>query len=163
MTKETTMNSYEKRQQQYQQLDKLAWLLDSSIKIPFTNRTIGLDGIIGLIPGVGDITGGMISAYIITRALALGVPTLIIARMVINMVIEGVIGMIPFFGDIFDFIFKSNRRNVRLMQSYLSQPEETASRSAMSIIGSLFALFAVLILTILVVVKGLSWVTSVLF
>ena len=157
------MNTFEKRQQQYQKLDKLSWLLDSSIKIPFTNRTIGLDGIIGLIPGIGDVTGGVISGYIILKAIALGVPTLVIMRMVINMIIEGMIGVIPFFGDIFDFIFKSNRRNVRLMKSYLDDPEETASRSGLSVIVFLVALFGIMLLTIWGIFKVLSLLMSAIF
>ena len=157
------MTPLEKRQQQYQRLDKLSWLLDSSIRIPFTNRTIGLDGIIGLIPGVGDVSGGLISGYIIIKALTLGVPLLVIARMVLNMIIEGVIGVIPFVGDIFDFIFKSNRRNVCLMQSYLNDPEETASRSGFSIIIFLMVLFVVMIATIWGIFKMLSLATGLIF
>ena len=84
-------------------------------------------------------------------------------RMVINMIIEGMIGVIPFFGDIFDFIFKSNRRNVRLMKSYLDDPEETASRSGFSVIVFLVALFGIMILTIWGIFKVLSLLTSVIF
>ena len=157
------MNSFDKRQQQYQRLDKLSWLLDSSIKIPFTNRTIGLDGLIGLVPGVGDVAGGAISGYIILKALSLGVPTLVIVRMVINMIIEGMIGVIPFFGDIFDFIFKSNRRNVRLMKSYLEDPNETTSRSGISVFIFLIALFVTMIATIWGIFKILAWATGLLF
>ncbi|PWQ93091.1 DUF4112 domain-containing protein [Leucothrix arctica] len=157
------MDSLEKRQQQYQRLDKLSWVLDSSIKIPFTNRTIGLDGLIGLIPGVGDVAGGLLSGYIILKALALGVPALIIVRMVINMIIEGIVGIIPFFGDIFDFIFKSNRKNVHLMKEYLNDPEETTSRSGLSIIVYLFALFFTMILTIWCIFKALGWLTTAIF
>ncbi|RVU84134.1 DUF4112 domain-containing protein [Leucothrix sargassi] len=157
------MNAFEKRQQQYQRLDKLSWLLDSSIKIPFTNRTIGLDGLIGLIPGVGDVTGGLISGYIIIKALTLGVPAMVIVRMVMNMIIEGVVGVIPFFGDIFDFIFKSNRRNVHLMKAYLNDPEETISRSGFSVIMFLIVLFFTLILSIWCIFKVLAWATALIF
>jgi hypothetical protein len=157
------MTSLEKRQQEYQRLDKLSWVLDSSIKIPFTNRTIGLDGIIGLIPGIGDVSGGVISGYIIIKALALGVPFLVILRMVMNMIIEGMIGVIPFVGDIFDFIFKSNRRNVRLMKSYLEDPEETASRSSLSVVLFLVVLFALMLVTIVCIYKLFKILMGVIF
>ena len=143
-----------------QSLDRLAWLLDSSIRIPGTNRTIGLDGIIGLIPGIGDIVSGLISGYIVVKALLMGLPIFVIARMVLNMVIEGVIGVIPIIGDLFDFIFKSNRRNVRLMQTYLKDPEETAERSYMSVIVFMMVLFFVLLLSIWMIFKLLGYVFS---
>ena len=82
--------------------------------------------------------------------------------MVVNMVIEGVVGVIPFFGDIFDFIFKSNRRNVKLMQRYLEDPKETAERSASSVIGFIVVLFFVFLLTIWLIFKVLGWATSLL-
>ena len=76
------------------------------------------------------------------------------------MIIEGVVGVIPFFGDIFDFIFKSNRRNVKLMQRYLEDPKETAERSASSVIGFLVVLFFVFLMTIWLIFKVLGWAVS---
>jgi hypothetical protein len=153
---------HKENQRKLKGLDRLAWVLDSSIPIPGTSRTIGLDGIIGLIPGVGDAFAGMLSGYIIIKALIMGLPIFIIAQMVVNMIIEGVVGVIPFFGDIFDFIFKSNRRNVKLMQRYLEDPKETAERSASSVIGFLVVLFFVFLLTIWLIFKVLAWATSLL-
>ena len=147
---------HEENQQKLKGLDRLAWVLDSSIPIPGTSRTIGLDGIIGLIPGVGDVFAGMISGYIIIKALIMGLPIFVIGQMVVNMMIEGIVGVIPFFGDIFDFIFKSNRRNVKLMQRYLEDPKETAERSASSVIGFLVVLFFVFLLTIWLIFKVLG-------
>ena len=150
----------EENQRKLKSLNWLAWLLDSSIRIPGTKRTIGLDGIIGLVPGVGDVFAGLLSGYIIIRALLMGLPIFIIGQMVMNMVIEGVVGVIPFFGDIFDFIFKSNRRNVKLMQNYLEDPKETAERSAASVIGFLVVLFFIFLLTIWLIFKVLGWALS---
>ena len=150
----------EENQRKLKSLNWLAWLLDSSIRIPGTKRTIGLDGIIGLVPGVGDVFAGLLSGYIIFRALLMGLPIFIIGQMVMNMVIEGVVGVIPFFGDIFDFIFKSNRRNVKLMQNYLEDPKETAERSAASVIGFLVVLFFIFLLTIWLIFKVLGWALS---
>ena len=147
-----------KTEQQMQSLDKLAWLLDSSIRIPGTNRTIGLDGIIGLFPGIGDVFAGLLSGYIVVKALLMGLPIFVIARMVLNMVLEGVIGVIPVVGDIFDFIFKANRRNVRLMQAYLQNPEDTTERSFMSVIVFLMVLFFVFLLSVWMIFKMLGFV-----
>ena len=149
-----------KIERQLQSLDKLAWLLDSSIRIPGTNRTIGLDGIIGLLPGIGDVVSGVISGYIVVKALLMGLPIFVIARMVINLMIEGVIGVIPVVGDLFDFIFKSNRRNVRLMQTYLKNPEDTSERSFMSVIVFLMVLFFVFLLSVWMIFKMLGFVVS---
>ena len=149
-----------KNQRKLKSLDWLAWLLDSSIKIPGTTRTVGLDGIIGLIPGVGDIFASLLSGYIIIKALLMGIPNFVIGQMVVNMVIEGLVGVIPFFGDIFDFIFKSNRRNVKLIRSYLEEPKETAERSASSVIAFLAVLFFVFLLTIWSIFKVLGWALS---
>ena len=149
-----------KVERQLQSLDRLAWLLDSSIRIPGTNRTIGLDGIIGLLPGIGDVVSGVISGYIVVKALLMGLPIFVIARMVVNLMIEGIIGVIPVVGDLFDFIFKSNKRNVRLMQTYLQNPEDTAERSFMSVIVFLMVLFFVFLLSVWMIFKVLGFVFS---
>ena len=160
MPKSNNLAQHLENQKKLKSLDKLAWLLDSSIKIPGTNRTIGLDGIIGLVPGIGDVFASLLSGYIIVKALIMGLPIFVIGQMVMNMIIEGVVGVIPFFGDIFDFIFKSNRRNVKLMKKYLEDPKETAERSAASVIGFLVVLFFVFLLTIWMIFKVLGWVIS---
>src|SRR5437660_187851 len=71
----------------------------------------GLAGIIGLIPGIGDVMDALISLYIVNRALQLGIPRVGVARMVVNVGIEGLLGAVPFIGDVFDVVFKANRRN----------------------------------------------------
>lgn len=115
-------------------LDNLAWLLDNSIKIPGTSWRIGLDGIIGLIPGIGDLAAGGLSSYILYQALKLKVPRAIIARMALNVLLESVIGVIPILGDLFDFVFKANQRNVNLMRKYVLNPRDTTRQSLLSLI-----------------------------
>lgn len=88
--------------------------LDSSIRLPGGFR-IGWDGIIGLVPGVGDVVGMGLSGWLVWRAAQLGLPRSTIARMVGNVVLEGVIGAVPVLGDAFDFAFKANNRNVALL------------------------------------------------
>jgi hypothetical protein len=100
------------------EMRRLAWLLDESIRLPGGYR-IGLDGIVGLIPGVGDAVGLAASSYILLRARRFGIPRVVMARMIGNVLLETVIGAIPILGDLFDFAFKANRRNVALMEQYL--------------------------------------------
>lgn len=102
-------------------LERYAWVLDSSIRLPGGYR-IGLDGLIGLVPGVGDALGALLSSYIIGSALRMGVPRTVIARMTLNVALETVVGAIPIFGDLFDFMYKANRRNVVLLQEYSENP-----------------------------------------
>lgn len=92
----------------------LTWLLDNSIQLP-GGLKIGLDGLIGLIPGVGDVVGGGLSTWILYQAYKQGVPKTVLARMVVNIFIDTVIGFIPLIGDLFDFIWKANAKNATLL------------------------------------------------
>ncbi len=103
-------------------IDFFAHLLDDWFHIPFTPIRIGLDGLLGLIPGLGDILAGIASFVIILAAWIRGVPYITLVRMMINLGIEVVIGSIPLFGDIFDIAWKANRRNYKLMVRHLRQP-----------------------------------------
>lgn len=125
-------------------LDKLAWLLDNSIKIPGTSWKIGLDGILGLIPGIGDLAAGGLSTYILYQAVKMKVPRAIIARMGLNVLLESVIGVIPIFGDLFDFVFKANQRNVDLMRKYVLNPRDTTRQSTLTLIALVVFFFVVL-------------------
>jgi hypothetical protein len=132
------------KQEKAQRLEKLAWILDSVIPIPGTNWRIGLDGLIGLIPGVGDISAGAISTYILYQALRMGVPTMVVGRMLLNIVMESVVGVIPFFGDIFDFAFKANKRNVELLREYVDKPDTVKRRSTFTVIITIVGFLLVL-------------------
>lgn len=99
--------------------------LDSSIRLPGGFR-VGWDGIIGLIPGVGDVVGLGLSGWLVWRAVELGLPGGVILRMLGNVAIETVIGVIPVLGDLFDFVFKANIRNVALLQRELERRRGTA-------------------------------------
>jgi Domain of unknown function (DUF4112) len=116
-----------------ERLARLAWLLDSSIPIPGTRFSIGLEALIGLVPVVGDLVGVFLSSYIVREAAALGVSRSILGRMAFNVALEGLAGMIPFAGDVFDAAYKANQRNVRLLNAWLERPREArrASRAFM--------------------------------
>jgi len=121
-----------------ERLSRLAWLLDSSIPIPGTGFSIGLEALIGLFPVVGDLAGVLLSSYILKEAAALGVSRSILARMAFNVALEGLVGMTPFAGDVFDAAYKANQRNVRLLNDYLDRPAE-ALRASRLFVASLVA------------------------
>lgn len=108
-------------------LDLLSHVLDDWFRIPGTSIRFGIDGIVGMIPGVGDILGGLASCIIVLAAWFRGVPNITVARMVANVAIEVAVGTIPFFGDVFDIAWKANRRNYKLLEGSLhTQPRSTA-------------------------------------
>lgn len=93
----------------------LAWLLDGAIRIPFTRTRVGVDALAGLIPGVGDLIGKGLSAWLIWEARALGAPPGALARMCGNLAIDAVIGAVPLVGDVWDVVFRANERNLRIL------------------------------------------------
>ena len=103
-------------------LDLLSRVLDSWFRIPGTSIRFGLDGIIGLVPGVGDILAGLASCIIILAAWARRAPYVTIARMLVNLALDVIIGTVPLFGDLFDIAWKANRRNYALLARHLEQP-----------------------------------------
>jgi hypothetical protein len=100
----------------------LAWLLDNSIPIPGTRIRIGLDPILGLIPGFGDAAGAILSSYILFEAGRLGLSRSTLLRMGSNVLIESMVGMIPLAGDLFDAGWKANQRNILLLERSLATP-----------------------------------------
>lgn len=102
-------------------LERFSKLTDSSIGIPFTKFNIGLEAVIGLIPVIGDAAGLILSSYVLVEAQRLGVSKRIKSKMIINMLIDFVGGLVPFFGDIFDAFFKANTRNTRLLKKHLDR------------------------------------------
>jgi hypothetical protein len=112
-------------------IERVRWLgelLDNSIPVPGTNFRFGIDTIIGLIPGVGDLIGGALSAYIILEAARLGVPRSLLARMGYNVLVDVAVGAIPVLGDLFDAGYKANLRNLALLQGHVEAPA-TARRA----------------------------------
>jgi hypothetical protein len=102
-------------------IDALATLLDSAFVIPGTKIRLGLDSLIGLVPGIGDVITTLMALYIVREARALGAPRLVIARMLLNVAIDGGFGVIPVVGDMFDAMFCANRRNIALLRQHLAR------------------------------------------
>jgi hypothetical protein len=130
-------------------LEKLARLMDAQFRIPGTSIRFGFDGIIGLIPGVGDIVGLLISGYMLSEASKKGVSGYVMARMLLNTGIDFVIGSIPFLGDIFDFAFKANQRNMRLLQEHFKEGRHR---------GSAARVVVPFVIVMLIFLVGLIWV-----
>ena len=107
-------------------LKRLSHNLDEAFTIPGTERKIGIDPIIGLIPGGGDLIGGALSIYIMHAGIRMGMPRSVIIRMFGNIALEFIIGCIPIIGDLFDVMWKSNQRNVKLIEdSIISEEKNT--------------------------------------
>jgi len=104
-------------------LEKLSWLMDSSI--PIGRRwSIGLDGLIGLVPGVGDLVGALVGVVVIGAAVRAGVPRATVFRMAVNAGVDALLGLVPVAGDVADLAFKSNTRNLRLFRESLAGRRE---------------------------------------
>src|SRR5581483_1281289 len=109
------------REQRILRLEALAKLLDVAFILPGTNIRYGIDGLIGLIPVVGDIITTAISLWLVREARALGAPWHITARMLANVAVDGVVGLVPLAGDAFDVMFRANVKNVRLLRRWMEK------------------------------------------
>jgi hypothetical protein len=113
-------------------LQRLSFLLDNAIAIPGTSFRIGLDPLIGLVPGGGDILSAILSGYIVAEASRLGASRTILLQMATNIVLESALGTVPLLGDVFDAGWKANAKNVRLLEDHLNglQSRSEGDRSA---------------------------------
>jgi uncharacterized protein DUF4112 len=109
------------REQRLARLDSLAQLLDVAFVLPGTNIRYGIDGLIGLIPVLGDLITTAISLWLVNEARALGAPWHVTARMLGNVALDGAVGMVPLFGDAFDVMFRANVRNMRLLRRWIDR------------------------------------------
>lgn len=107
------------REAAQRRLQRIAKLMDSQVRLPVLGVRIGADAIIGLMPGVGDVITGAIGAYLIYEAQKLGIPRSAVMRMVANIAIDTAIGAIPFAGDIWDFFFRANDRNMQILARHI--------------------------------------------
>jgi hypothetical protein len=109
------------RAERIARIDRLATLLDTRFGIPFTKFRFGVDSLIGLAPGVGDVVTTALALYIVYEAHRLGVPKTVLARMLGNVAVDGLIGAVPVAGDLFDVMFRANRRNVGILREHLDR------------------------------------------
>ncbi|HEU5249986.1 MAG TPA: DUF4112 domain-containing protein [Thermoanaerobaculia bacterium] len=137
-------------------IEKLAWVMDNSI--PIGRWRVGLDGIIGLVPGLGDLVGALISAVIVAAGIQARLPRSAIARMVANVAIEAVVGLVPFLGDLFDVAWKANTKNVEIFREAL-KGERDRRKDSLFVAGVILAIGAIVAVPIIVIVllaRGLT-------
>ena len=132
----------------------LALIMDNFLRVPGTKLRFGLDPIIGLLPGIGDVTSAIISAVAFVHAARCGVPKILLARLAMNILINELVGIIPGLGDAFSFWFKSNVRNYELLRRYSAAPARSRRSDWIFVIAVLGLLFVIvcagLIVTVLV-------------
>ena len=141
----------------------LARVLDTALRIPGTGIRFGLDSVLGLIPGVGDLTGAALSGYIVLAAARSGVPASVLTRMVLNLGVDTLVGTIPLLGDLFDVGFRANTRNAALLERFLAEPV-AAKRSSRLAVGLAFGAIVLLaaggIALTVMAVRGLNWLAT---
>ena len=137
-------------------LDLLSHILDDFLRIPGTSIRFGLDGIVGVIPGIGDIIGGIASCIIIAAAWIRGVSYVTLVRMVANVGIEVVVGSIPIVGDMFDIAWRANRRNYALLAGSLAEPRKHTVQSWIFLICLCMLLSGLILLPMLL----LAWMVD---
>ena len=136
--------------------DLIAKILDTTVKIPGTHLYLGLDPLLGLIPGIGDMLANLMGTVILGLAARLQVPRIVIARMSLNLLINGAVGTIPILGDLFSVWFRSHARNAILLRLAATQPYRTTRRDWLYVTGiiggtAMLLLFAIAVILWLVV------------
>jgi hypothetical protein len=141
-------------------LNHLAWLLDNSIRLPGTDFRIGVDALLGLVPVVGDAAGVLLSGYIVFEAGRLGVPAGILLRMALNVAIEGVLGSVPFLGDVFDAAWKANQRNADLLNAWLDSPRKAAAATRVYLFLVMMMMVGLVLAVSVIAALMVNWVWS---
>ncbi|MFO7847706.1 MAG: DUF4112 domain-containing protein [Balneolaceae bacterium] len=142
-----------KSKSKHQKYRKFAVLLDSWFTIPGTTIKVGLDPIIGLVTGLGDLAGASLSVYFMFYATKLGANTSVLLRMFMNIMADLIIGMIPVLGDLFDVAWKANLRNAKLLDKLEAEPEKLGNESTVLI----WLLFTALVLILIGIVIAIVW------
>lgn len=140
-------------------LRRLTWLLDDAIRLPLGFR-MGLDALIGLVPGLGDLVGGAAALYGIGVAWRLGAPGIVLTRMVINAAIDSLVGAVPVLGDLWDVGFASHRRNLAILEHWLDVPHVAARRSKWVLVGAVTTLVVVLLAAFALAVWLVVWLVG---
>ncbi len=147
-------------------LERLGWLMDDLIRIPGLNWRIGLDALVGLIPGFGDTATSLVSFYILVSAVRYRVPKVTLLRMGLNLAIDYLVGSLPVVGDLFDAWWKSNQMNVELLSKRATVSADEARQGTLSdwlFVGLIIVLLAVLAIGAAAVSVYLLWLIASLF
>jgi hypothetical protein len=141
------------------ELKALSILLDSQFTGPFGIK-FGLDGIIGLIPGIGDLITTAMSIYILFQAATLGCTPATLTRMGLNIIIENIVDIIPIFGHFFDFFWKSNNKNIALLDQHLINPRAVTVKSRIILGGLILVLLTLLTLSAVMSYYVIQWILN---
>ncbi|MBA2404274.1 MAG: DUF4112 domain-containing protein [Bdellovibrionales bacterium] len=149
-------------QQKIQQLRDLSVLMDSKFQGPFGFK-FGLDGILGLIPFVGDFTTSAVSIYIIIAAAKMGCSPAVLVRMGLNIVVENLADMFPALGNIFDFFWRANNKNIILLDQHMLNPRAATFRSRLTLVLVVLSLIGILVasiaFTVFIFKQILEWIS----
>ena len=142
-------------------VEKLAWILDSVFEIPGTRRRVGIDGMLTFVPVIGDAAGLTLSMVVVAAGIAAGVSIPTIVRMMLNVGLETLVGIVPFAGALFDMAYKANERNVGLIEADLADRKAT-KRSSLAVLGVtlavVFIAFLMLVAAVLVTAFLTVWI-----
>jgi hypothetical protein len=111
------------RRERVRRLESIATLMDTAFVVPGTGIRFGFDGLIGLVPGIGDAMTTALSLYLVHEAWQLGAPKPVITRMLANVALDGVVGAVPVAGDVFDVFWRANKRNMRLLREWMERED----------------------------------------
>jgi hypothetical protein len=137
----------------------LARVLDTTVRIPGTSLYLGLDPLLGLIPGIGDALANLLGSAILGLAARLQVPRIVLARMSLNLLINGAVGAVPVLGDLFSVWFRSHARNAVLLREAVGRPERETYRDWVYVGGIVGAT----VLVVLVAIASVIWVVMALW
>ncbi|NEO52073.1 MAG: DUF4112 domain-containing protein [Okeania sp. SIO3B5] len=168
MAKPSTTTSGDRSQAaKVRELRKISDLLDNAVRVPGTSYSVGIDPLLGLIPGGGDFLGGLISVYIVFSGAMMGLPRETLIRMAYNIVFDYLVGIVPVLGDLFDVAWKANSKNMDIMEAHLESPKNSKSASrwfVFLLLGGLILFVIILaalgVLVISLLVQILQFITS---
>ncbi|NES82366.1 MAG: DUF4112 domain-containing protein [Moorea sp. SIO2B7] len=151
-SRETTLN----------RLRSLSHLLDNAIPIPGTSYRIGIDPLLGLFPAAGDYLSAAFSAYIVIQAAQIGASKATLSRMTLNIILDTLVGTIPMLGDLFDFSWKANTKNMALLESHANSPDKTKKADGWFLGLLLIVLTLVVVVTTAVSVMILGFLLKII-
>jgi len=143
-------------------LRRFAFLMDEAFAIPGTRLRVGFDALVGLIPGVGDVIGGVLSTWIVIGAMRHRVPARVIVRMIVNIAADLLFGAIPVAGDLFDFLFEENIKNMRLLEKHRDRRRPPRSTAAIALFAVSLILFVIMLSTLILagVITLVLWIAG---
>lgn len=143
-------------------LERAAWLLDDAFELPIIRRRVGLDPLLGLVPGGGDTVAALMSLGTLLTALRLNVPRVVLVRMGLNIAFDYMTGLVPLLGDLFDFAFKANRRNMVLLRQHATGTRTPGPADYAVVGGVILALSALFVAGIWLGLATLRWLLTLL-